>query len=229
MSIFHKWMVHCSFHFHLNRSFVYVKCRRMEVLHRSLSLSVIPFSLWLQSLGETIQPAACFICIQLTQQHDTFFFFFCGHNLFSGCCFYEDISPNLVLVAPSQQCMFSQISTRHDAEPGFGGTSVGANGSARLLLDILRTCLRSPCSATWGLMHIKTMWCCCLCFSGITCCDPRNLPLKEYFNLCRWAHQSLPAEKRHLGLELCQYQHQNKCKSKSKLMCFPRGETKSYL
>lgn len=43
MSIFHNWMVHCSFHFHLNRSFVYVKCRRMEVLHRSLSLSVIPF------------------------------------------------------------------------------------------------------------------------------------------------------------------------------------------
>lgn len=43
MSIFHNWMVHCSFHFHLNRSFVYVKCRRMEVLHRSVSLSVIPF------------------------------------------------------------------------------------------------------------------------------------------------------------------------------------------
>lgn len=70
----------------------------------------------------------------------------------------------------------------------------------------------------------KMMWCFCLYFNGMSCRDPRNLPLKEYFNLCRWAHQSLPAEMRHLGLELCQYQHQNKCKSKSKLMCFPWGE-----
>lgn len=120
MSIFHKWMVHCSFHFHLNRSFVYVKCRRMEVLHRSLSLSVIPFSLWLQSFGETIHPAACAAASSAFNSLNNTTLFF-GPNLFSGCCFYEDISPNMVLVPPSQQWMFNQISTRHDAELGFGG------------------------------------------------------------------------------------------------------------
>lgn len=116
--------------------------------------------------------------------------------------------------------------------------------------DLASTSGRNQCgskwlspSSTWHSAHLpsfpvfwnlgtdthKMMWCFSLCFSRMSCCDPRNLPVKEYFNLCRWAHQRLPAEKRHLGLELCQYQHQNKCKSKSKLMCFPWGETESYL
>lgn len=196
-SIFHNWMVHCSFHFHLNRSFVYVKCWRMEVLHRSVSFSVIPFhcdcnhserqaifiQLVLNLHSASLNNIALFVnqlyyttvqlCALLIKKWfaSKLFLHNCGRSrslaCFTSWCYAKPRYSVKKLEKQVSQQMVQPFSTWHSAHlPS------------------------SPVFWNLGTDTDKMMWCFCLYFNGMSCCDPRNLPLKEYFNLCRWAHQS---------------------------------------
>lgn len=195
MSIFHNWMVHCTYHFHLNRSFVYVKCRRMEVLHRSVSLSVIPFQCDCNhSERQVIFIQLCMLVLNLHSAPLDNTALFVEQLYWSALLIKKGFASKLFLIKYGRSASLTCFTSCCDAKQWYG---------VKKLVEWVSQQKVQPFS-TWHSAHLssspvfwnlgtdtdKMMWWFCLYFNGMSCCDPRNFPLKEYFNLCRWAHQS---------------------------------------
>lgn len=158
MSIFHNWMVQCSFYFHLNRSFVYVKCRRMEVLHISVSLSVIPFHCDCNhSERQVIFIQHCMLVLNLHSAPLDNIALFVNQLYCSTVLIKKRLASKQILHNYCRSGSLTCITSLSDIAFKSWRSKSRSKWFNPFPLDILLTCLHPSCSETLGLIQIK--WC----------------------------------------------------------------------